>query len=157
MSHISLVLAITGVLSGIISMSILMMVLKRYSRDHTVTPTAEETPTSPFVFSGNLKQTSLLEAAQFLELGNHEGILHIYCGRRKGYISFKNGKVIDAFYRETTGKPAVLMMLDLDDGDFYFEQKTINQPRIMNESIINIAFEWDEHKQLPTSENSQTP
>lgn len=99
-----------------------------------------------FVFSGNLKQTNLLEAVQFLEIGRREGILHVYCGRRKGYLIFSNGRVIDAFYRNQTGRDAVLGMLELGEGDFYFEPKTIRQPRLIAESIMDIAFAWDERR-----------
>lgn len=98
------------------------------------------------VFSGNLKQTSLMDAVQFLELGQREGILHIYCGRRKGYLAFIGGKVIDAFYRDSIGREAVIAMFDIDDGDFYFEPKKIHQPKIITDSIINLAFEWDNRK-----------
>ena len=97
-----------------------------------------------FLFSGNLKQTTLLETIQFLEIGNREGILHIFCGRRKGYLTFQKGKVIDAFYRNSTGQEAVMKMFEIDEGDFYFEPKTIYQPRIIKESILDLAFVWDE-------------
>jgi hypothetical protein len=99
-----------------------------------------------FAFSGNLKQTPLIDAIQFLEIGRREGILHIYCGRRKGYLIFKDGQVADAFYRNYTGKEAVFAMLDLDEGDFYFEAKTITQPRLITESVMDLAFEWDSRK-----------
>jgi hypothetical protein len=96
-----------------------------------------------FVFSGNLKQTTLLDAIQFLEIGQREGILHIYSGRRKGYLSFIKGQVVDAFYRNETGREAIFQILGLEEGDFYFEPKTILQPRLISESIMDIAFEWD--------------
>ncbi len=99
-----------------------------------------------FLFSGNLKQTTLIDAIQFLEIGRREGILHIYCGRRKGYLTFFKGKVIDAFYRNHTGREAVLEMFEIDEGDFYFEPKSIHQPKIMKDSIIDLTFEWDERK-----------
>jgi hypothetical protein len=98
------------------------------------------------VFSGNLKQTNLLEAVQFLEIGQREGILHIYCGRRKGYLIFSNGQVIDAFYRDITGREAVFAMLGLEEGDFFFEPKKNTQPRLISESIMDIAFAWDERR-----------
>ncbi len=101
-----------------------------------------------FVFSGNLKQTNLLEAMQFLEIGRREGILHIYSGRRKGYLIFSDGQVIDAFYRNQIGREAVFSMLALEEGDFYFEPKTIRQPRLISESIMDIAFEWDDRRNL---------
>ncbi|MBN1758471.1 MAG: DUF4388 domain-containing protein [Chitinispirillaceae bacterium] len=96
-----------------------------------------------FVFSGNLKQTTLLDAIQFLEIGQREGILHIYSGRRKGYLTFIKGQVVDAFFRNETGKEAIFQILTLEEGDFYFEPKTISQPRLISESIMDIAFEWD--------------
>ncbi|MBD3321594.1 MAG: DUF4388 domain-containing protein, partial [Chitinivibrionales bacterium] len=71
---------------------------------------------------------------------------HIYCGRRKGYLSFYAGKVVDAFYRNTTGREAVFAMLDLEEGDFYFEPKNIIQPQLMQESILDLTFEWDARK-----------
>jgi hypothetical protein len=96
-----------------------------------------------FVFSGNLKQTTLLDAIQFLEIGQREGILHIYSGRRKGYLTFVKGQVVDAFFRNESGKEAIFQILGLEEGDFYFEPKTISQPRLISESIMDIAFEWD--------------
>jgi Domain of unknown function (DUF4388) len=99
-----------------------------------------------FAFSGNLKQTPLIDAIQFLEIGRREGILHIYCGRRKGYLIFKDGHVMDAFFRNYTGKEAVFTMLDLEEGDFYFEPKIISQPRLISQSIMDLALEWDGRK-----------
>lgn len=99
-----------------------------------------------FVFSGNLKQTTLLDAIQFLEIGRREGILHIYSGRRKGYLTFVNGQVVDAFYRNENSREAIFLMLELEEGDFYFEPKSIMQPRLISDSIMDIAFEWDARK-----------
>ena len=103
-----------------------------------------------FVFSGNLKQTNLLDAIQFLEIGQREGILHIYSGRRKGYLTFIKGQVVDAFYRNETAREAIFQILELEEGDFYFEPKTIIQPRLISESIMDIAFEWDARKNQST-------
>lgn len=99
--------------------------------------------TTRFMYSGNLKQTNMLDALQFLELGRREGVLHIYAGRRKGYISFISGQIVDAFFRDAIGKEAVFQMLELDYGDFYFESKAISQPRVITESMMDIALEWD--------------
>ncbi len=114
-------------------------------RKTALDPSADNKNTS-FIFSGNLKQTNLLEAIQFLEIGRREGILHVYSGRRKGYLIFSSGQVIDAFYRNQIGREAVFSMLGLEEGDFYFEPKTIRQPRLISQSIMDIAFEWDERK-----------
>jgi hypothetical protein len=109
-------------------------------------PQEDEHFKTSFAFSGNLKQTPLIDAIQFLEIGRREGILHIYCGRRKGYLIFKDGHVMDAFFRNYTGKEAVFTMLDLEEGDFYFEPKIISQPRLISQSIMDLALEWDGRK-----------
>jgi hypothetical protein len=114
-------------------------------------PRDDEHYKTSFAFSGNLKQTPLIDAIQFLEIGRREGILHIYCGRRKGYLIFKDGHVMDAFFRNYTGKEAVFTMLDLEEGDFYFEPKIISQPRLISQSIMELALEWDERKTNPDS------
>lgn len=131
--------AVAGLGSGILAAVILLLVLKlkKSDKDHQA-----QYQTS-FVFSGNLKQTTLLDAIQFLEIGRREGILHVYSGRRKGYLTFLNGQVVDAFYRNETGREAVFQMLELIEGDFYFEPKVVNQPKLISDSMMDIAFEWD--------------
>jgi hypothetical protein len=138
----SLGIAIIGLVCGILVGSVIVVLLRRR---RGMRNSAAQYITR-FMYSGNLKQTNLLDAIQFLELGRREGILHIYVGRRKGYITFVGGEIIDAFYRNTTGKDAIFQMLELDYGDFFFESKTINQPRVITESIMNIALEWDARK-----------
>ncbi len=135
-----------GVIPGLAVGVSLFLLLRSRIQDENELDTVKNTT---FVFSGNLKQTNLLEAIQFLEIGRREGILHVYCGRRKGYLIFSVGQVIDAFYRNQTGREAVFAMLDLEEGDFYFEPKRIRQPRLISESIMDIAFEWDERRNQP--------
>jgi hypothetical protein len=137
------ILAIAGFLAGAVA-GVAVALLKRALTKEKMPE--EENYKTTFSFSGNLKQTPLLDAIQFLEMGRREGILHIYCGRRKGYLIFKDGKVADAFYRNDTGKEAAFAMFDLDEGDFYFEAKMITQPRLIGESIMDLAFEWDGRK-----------
>lgn len=127
-----------GLAAGI--MTVILLRRQRALRRTTVQSTTR------FMYSGNLKQTNMLDALQFLELGRREGILHIYVGRRKGYITFSEGQIVDAFFRDAIGKEAVFQMLELDNGDFYFESKTINQPRVITESMMDIALEWDARK-----------
>ena len=135
-------IAITGLVCGILVGAVIVVLLRR--RRGARNSAAQYI--TRFMYSGNLKQTNLLDAIQFLELGRREGILHIYVGRRKGYITFVGGQIIDAFYRNTTGKEGIFQMLELDYGDFFFESKSINQPQVITESIMNIALEWDERK-----------
>lgn len=127
-----------GIISGVLVFS--WDAIKRRGKD------SQQSYNTSFVFSGNLKQTTLLDAIQFLEIGRRDGILHIFCGRRKGYLTFVKGKVVDAFYRNDTGRDAIFQMLELQEGDFYFEPKVIIQPRLISETMMDIAFEWDARK-----------
>ncbi len=136
-----LLLLLSGSVFGIITAS-LIIVSKRNRAMRLYTPSS----ITSFVFKGNLSQTSLLDTMQFLEIGRREGVLHIYCGRRKGFITFYNGKPIDASYRDSSPREAIFQMLDLQQGDFYFEPKDITQPKLISDSLLDIAFAWDEYK-----------
>jgi hypothetical protein len=96
-----------------------------------------------FIYSGNLKQTSIVDAIQLLEIGKREGVLHIFHGRRKGYIVFSKGTVIDAFYRNATGRDAIFSMMELPEGDFYFESKEIAQPRLITDSVMDLVMMFE--------------
>ncbi|NLL14038.1 MAG: DUF4388 domain-containing protein [Fibrobacter sp.] len=134
--------AIAGLGSGVLSAVILILLIRM---KHAKKTHQTQFQTS-FVFSGNLKQTTLLDAIQFLEIGRREGILHVYSGRRKGYLTFLKGQVVDAFYRNETGREAIFQMLELIEGDFYFEPKTVSQPRLISDTMMDIAFEWDSRR-----------
>lgn len=131
-----------GIVSGI---GVALVVVLLIRRSHESKKPQGQAMTT-FVFSGNLRQTTLLDAIQFLEIGQREGILHIYSGRRKGYLTFVKGQVVDAFFRNQSGREAIFSILELEEGDFYFEPKEISQPRLISDSIMDIAFEWDARK-----------
>ena len=123
-----------------LAVGILTVILLRRRRAvlHT-----EQQFTTRFMYSGNLKQTNLLDAIQFLEIGRREGILQIYDGKNKGYLAFSGGRIIDAFFQDQGGKEAVFRMLELENGDFFFESRAIQQPCLIVESMMDIALEWD--------------
>jgi hypothetical protein len=138
----TILIALAGIIPGIgvgVGFGYFLRSRQKDSEEDTIKQTT-------FVFSGNLKQTNLLEAMQFLEIGRREGILHIYSGRRKGYLIFSSGQVIDAFYRNQTGREAIFAMFGLEEGDFHFEPKKIQQPRLISESIMDIAFEFGDRR-----------
>lgn len=138
-----IIVMVTGLIAGLSAGTIIIFFIA--TRQHKVPALPQYTTT--FVFSGNLKQTGLMEAVRFLELGRRQGILHIYCGRRKGYVTFAQGAVIDAFYRDTTGKEAVFAILQIEEGDFYFEPKTIDQPRVITDTFMDLVIEFDALKE----------
>jgi hypothetical protein len=131
---------ITGLLCGMAAACLLIVLREKKKRAGAEFSGQSNTS---FVFSGNLKHTTLLDAIQFLEIGQREGVLHIYSGRRKGYLTFCRGEVVDGFYRNEFGREAIFKMLSIEEGDFYFEPKTITQPKLITDSMMDIAFEWD--------------
>jgi hypothetical protein len=131
---------VTGLLCGIALAGVIILLRERKRRARAE---ASGHSNTSFAFSGNLKHTSLLDAIQFLEIGQREGVLHIYSGRRKGYLTFYKGQVVDGFYRNEIGREAIFRMLALSEGDFHFEPKAITQPKLITDSMMDIAFEWD--------------
>jgi hypothetical protein len=148
MDPITIVVVSTGFIAGIGGGMAVLFLISVFRRK----PAEEQHYKTSFAFQGNLRQTHLLDAIQFLEIGRREGVLHIYCGRRKGYLIFVKGQVVDAFYRNLTKREAVFAMFDLEDGDFYFEPKIISQPSLISDTIMDIAFEWDTRKTLKTGD-----
>jgi Domain of unknown function (DUF4388) len=140
--EIPAIVTLSAFTAGVLCSAVVLIVL---TIKHKKSASQQNYSTS-FVFSGNLKQTTLLDAIQFLEIGRRDGILHIFSGRRKGYLTFVKGKVVDAFYRNDIGRDAIFQMLELNEGDFYFEPKVILQPRLMSDTMMDIAFEWDARK-----------
>jgi len=137
---------VTGLAGGVVLACLLILLNERRRRSGAEWSGQSGTT---FAFSGNLKHTTLLDAIQFLEIGQREGVLHIYSGRRKGYLTFCKGQVVDGFYRNQIGREAIFRMLALEEGDFYFEPKTITQPKLITDSMMDIAFEWDERRDQP--------
>ena len=147
-------IAAGGLIVGLIFGMVAVVLLRR----RRVILRTEQQFSTHFMYSGNLGQTNLLDAIQFLELGNREGILHLYAGSDKGYLVFQDGHIIDAFFQNTCGKGAVFQMLELDSGDFYFESRVIRQPRIIVETMMDIALEWDALRSgTATDEESPAP
>jgi hypothetical protein len=139
----------TGFSAGIIAGIFAFLLLRK----RRVVLRAEQEFTTRFMYSGNLSQTGLLDAVQFLEIGNREGVLHLlYESGEKGYLVFLGGRIIDAFFGENSGKEAIFRMLENTSGEFYFESKTIRQPRLMDETMMDIAIEWDELRNSPAPE-----
>jgi hypothetical protein len=142
MDTITIIIISTGFFCGAAGGAGMLFLIMKVKRK----PIIEQPYKTSFAFSGNLRQTPLLDAIQFLEIGRREGNLHVYCGRRKGYLIFVKGQVVDAFYRNFTKREAVFAMLDLEDGDFYFEPKIISQPKLITDTFMDLAFEWDARK-----------
>jgi CheY-like chemotaxis protein len=80
--------------------------------------------------SGNLKELSLADTLQIFELTRKEGKLLINSDYETGYISFKNGMIMDASFGNVYGEDALIAMLMLDTGQFNYEPQAISSGSI---------------------------
>jgi hypothetical protein len=142
---------VLAVSAGVISGAILARGIIAAIRHLRKKRLPEQAYHTSFLYSGNLKQTSLVDAMQLLEIGKREGILHVYHGRRKGYVAFSQGMAIDAFYRNATGREAVFAMMSLPEGDFYFESKPVRQPRLITDTIMDLVMMFESYRFSQTS------
>jgi hypothetical protein len=142
MDFTTFIIVSTGFLSGAAGGAATLPIIMAAKRR-----TVDDQPyKTSFSFSGNLRQTPLLDAVQFLEISRREGVMHIFSKKRKGYLVFVKGHVADAFYRNFVRREALFAMLDLTEGDFYFEPKIISQPKLITDTFMDIALEWGARK-----------
>lgn len=102
-----------------------------------------------FILSGNIEHNSLYKNIKSLIELQRQGALHIIIGRRKGYILFRNGFIIDSFYRNTSGFAGVKELLSLSEGEYFFESRPITQPRLVFEDINSLLINNDNSEELP--------
>ena len=91
-----------------------------------------------FILSGTLAEKNIVKNLDILNKEKRQGVLHIFTGRRKGYILFRGGEAIDAFYRNSTGIEALKMLLKIEDGDYFFESRAVYQPDLIRRSLLDM-------------------
>ena len=71
---------------------------------------------------GRLRDMSLPNLMQFIELERASGVLSLTHAAEQGHIYFDCGRVVNAAMGAAHGEEAVYRLLDWDDGDFDFER-----------------------------------
>jgi len=77
---------------------------------------------------GKLRDMSLVNLIQFLELEKKTGILSIVSGTRSGHLYLQEGKVVSAVQGTLRGLEAVYRLLTWTDGDFELESLGTTPP-----------------------------
>ena len=77
---------------------------------------------------GKLRDMSLVNLIQFLELEKKTGILSIVAERRTGHLYFQDGKIVNAVQGALRGEGAVYRLLGWTDGDFEMESLGTTPP-----------------------------
>jgi CheY-like chemotaxis protein len=77
---------------------------------------------------GKLRDMSLVNLIQFLELEKKTGILSIVSESRSGHLYFQEGKIVNAVQGTLRGLGAVYRLLNWTDGDFELESLGTTPP-----------------------------
>ncbi|HEU5393874.1 MAG TPA: response regulator [Candidatus Methylomirabilis sp.] len=77
---------------------------------------------------GKLRDMSLVNLIQFLELEKKTGILSILSEGRSGHLYFQDGKIVNALQGSLRGEGAVYRLLSWSDGDFELESLGTTPP-----------------------------
>ncbi|NOX87689.1 MAG: response regulator [Calditrichaeota bacterium] len=91
-------------------------------------------------FSGDLKDLSLVEVVQMLNLNKKTGVLTV-TGKINGTVYIKNGQL---WYAESGGKKgeeAMYELVALDEGTFQFQSKPVKAERNIQNSTMNVIME----------------
>jgi CheY-like chemotaxis protein len=91
-------------------------------------------------FEGNLRDLSVVELIQLLNLNQRNGTLFIK-GEETGKIAFVDGNIIHAIYGNITGKEAIYNIVQLTKGKFYFESGKTKTTQNIHNSTMNLLLE----------------
>ena len=102
--------------------------------------TIEDSTESKKAFSGDLKDLSIVELVQMLNLNKKSGILKIE-GAGKGEIYLKNGELFAAKTEAKQGEEAIYELVTFTEGLFDFEIMEEEVERNINNSTMNVIME----------------
>ena len=112
--------------------------------------TIDDTTDAKKAFEGDLKDLSIVELVQMLNLNKKSGILHIE-GKSKGEIYLKGGHLIGAKTEKKASEEAVYELVTFEKGSFKFEVTDKGLENNIKNSTMNVIMEacriMDERKQ----------
>ena len=93
-----------------------------------------------YCFEGDLKDLSIVELVQMLNLNKKSGILHI-TGPGDGEIYLQGGQLIGAKTKKNSGEEAVYELVTFDKGSFKFEVTEKGLDNNISNSTMNVIME----------------
>ncbi len=135
MPQIALFPTLAGLVSGLTVLPVISSVFHVIQRRSALKREKARLKNTTFLLSGTIEEKQLIPHIYSLCKLERQGVLHIITGRRKGYLLFRNGEIIDGFYRNHTGEEGVHDLLTLTEGDYYFESRAVLQPNLVRKSI----------------------
>ena len=100
----------------------------------------EDTAESKHAFSGDLKDLSIVELVQMLNLNKKSGILKIE-GDGNGEIYLKDGQLFGAKTESKKGEEAIYELVTYDEGTFNFEISDQELSQNIKNSTMNVIME----------------
>jgi DNA-binding response OmpR family regulator len=100
----------------------------------------EDTAESKKAFSGDLKDLSIVELVQMLNLNKKSGILRIQ-GTDKGEIYLKDGNLYGAKTKTKSGEDAIYELVAYTEGTFNFEISDKETEGNIKNSTMNVIME----------------
>lgn len=91
-------------------------------------------------FAGDLKDLSIVELVQMLNLNKKSGALKI-SGPIDGEIYLKDGQLLGAKTKKNEGEAALYELVGLEDGSFEFEINDKKYPNTITNSTMNVLME----------------
>ena len=111
--------------------------------------TIDDTSDSKKAFEGDLKDLSIVELVQMLNLNKKSGILHID-GAKQGEVFLQNGQLIGAKTEANKSEEAIYELVTFDQGSFKFEVTDDGLVANIKNSTMNVIMEacriMDENK-----------
>ncbi len=102
--------------------------------------TIEDKTESKKSFSGELKDLSIVELVQMLNLNKKSGVLKIE-GLGSGEIYLQGGQIIGAKIGDKEGEDAIYEMVTFEDGSFNFEVSNEKFPFTIKSGTMNVIME----------------
>ena len=91
--------------------------------------------------SGDLKDMSVIEIIQTLDMNEKTGILKISHGEDNGYVYFNRGKMVKAKALNLKDEPAIFRILQWREGTFIFENKIYSKEKSVHMPDQRIVLE----------------
>jgi DNA-binding response OmpR family regulator len=92
-------------------------------------------------FAGDLKDLSIVELVQMLNLNKKSGALNISASGTEGKIYLKDGQLHAAECEDLKGEDAIYKLVEQVNGKFNFEINDVSIERNINGSTMNVIME----------------
>lgn len=141
MPQVALLPIIAGMTSGMSVIPILAIIIQMFQRKAHLKREQQRLKNTTFILSGTIGDSQLASHIRSLCKLERQGVLHIITGRRKGYVLFRDGEIIDGFYRNLAGVEGLKELIELTEGDYFFESRAVYQPNLIHSTVDQLLQE----------------